>query len=318
MDLITHIPGVGPTSAFNPGATTPAPYNVPHTGALDGVGPGTASKNVAEIYNRDLLWRRALIAAAGLAFDPTNWVQEVAAIQSMISTAAGAICVAGGTADALTGDFTPDVAVLTNGLRVYVRAGLANATTTPTFKADGTAIKTIAKGNNLPLAPGDIAGAGHWLELQYDLAFDKYLLLNPARGVSGIQAGTVFAWPGTTAPAGALALPLVASNVSRTTYAAIFAAIGTTWGVGDGVTTFGLPYLAADHAFVQANANVGTLTTGVVKSHTHTVTQYNALANRAAGGDGNYWDGVAGVQTAATGGTDNLAAGRRMLWCIQL
>lgn len=32
-----------------------------------------------------------------------------------------------------------------------------------------------------------------------------------------------------------------ASTVSRTTYAALFAAIGTTFGAGDGSTTFGLP-----------------------------------------------------------------------------
>jgi microcystin-dependent protein len=31
------------------------------------------------------------------------------------------------------------------------------------------------------------------------------------------------------------------SNVSRTTFAKLFAKTGTTWGVGDGATTFGLP-----------------------------------------------------------------------------
>jgi hypothetical protein len=87
MDLINHIPGVGPTGAVNPGATTPAPYNVPQVGAVDGLGPGTATKNMAEIYNRDLLWRRALIAASGLAFDPTNWVQEVQALQLLVAAA---------------------------------------------------------------------------------------------------------------------------------------------------------------------------------------------------------------------------------------
>lgn len=86
MDLITFIPGVGPTAPFNPGANTPAPYNVPHTGAVDGAGPATATKNMAELYNRNLLWRRALIANSGLAFDPLNWTQEADAIQTMVST----------------------------------------------------------------------------------------------------------------------------------------------------------------------------------------------------------------------------------------
>jgi hypothetical protein len=35
-------------------------------------------------------------------------------------------------------------------------------------------------------------------------------------------------------------------DVSRTTYAALFAKIGTTFGVGDGTTTFGLPDLSGD------------------------------------------------------------------------
>jgi hypothetical protein len=96
----------------------------------------------------------------------------------------------GGTADALTGAFTPAITALTNGMAVYVRAGLANATTTPTFKADGTSLKTIVKGNGVALSAGDIAGAGHWLELQYDVTLDKYVLQNPATGVS---AATAFA-----------------------------------------------------------------------------------------------------------------------------
>jgi microcystin-dependent protein len=44
---------------------------------------------------------------------------------------------------------------------------------------------------------------------------------------------------GSTAPAGYLLC--AGQNVSRSTYAALFAAIGTTHGNGDGSTTFGLP-----------------------------------------------------------------------------
>ena len=38
-------------------------------------------------------------------------------------------------------------------------------------------------------------------------------------------------------------LQLLGTNVSRTTYAALFAKIGTTYGAGDGATTFTLPTL---------------------------------------------------------------------------
>lgn len=86
--------------------------------------------------------------------------------------------VTGGTADAITADFTPDVA-LTNGTTVIVRAGAANATTTPTFAPDGLTANTIVKGNNLALAAGDIAGAGHWLEMTFDTTLGKWVLQNP-------------------------------------------------------------------------------------------------------------------------------------------
>ena len=38
-------------------------------------------------------------------------------------------------------------------------------------------------------------------------------------------------------------LELLGTNVSRTTYAALFSKIGTTYGAGDGATTFTLPSL---------------------------------------------------------------------------
>lgn len=51
--------------------------------------------------------------------------------------------------------------------------------------------------------------------------------------------GTVFDYAGTSAPAGWLMC--YGQAVSRTTYANLFAVIGTTYGAGDGSTTFNLP-----------------------------------------------------------------------------
>jgi hypothetical protein len=105
------------------------------------------------------------------------------------------IATAGGTSDAITGTYTPTISLLTNGMTLYFRAAYANATTTPTFKADGMAIKTVVKGNNLPLAVGDIAGAGHWIELQYDLTLGVWVLLNPATGVLALGSGQTWQIP---------------------------------------------------------------------------------------------------------------------------
>lgn len=91
---------------------------------------------------------------------------------------------ASGTADAITATFNPPL-TLTNAMSAIVRAGSANATTTPTFAPDGLTAKTIVKGNNIALAVGDIAGAGHWLEMNFDSVLDKWVLQNPYG--SGVQ-----------------------------------------------------------------------------------------------------------------------------------
>jgi microcystin-dependent protein len=53
--------------------------------------------------------------------------------------------------------------------------------------------------------------------------------------------GSIIAYAGTTTPSGYLECD--GANVNRTTYASLFAAVGVTWGAGDGTTTFTLPDL---------------------------------------------------------------------------
>ncbi len=55
--------------------------------------------------------------------------------------------------------------------------------------------------------------------------------------------GAVLPFAGTVAPTGFL-MCNTATPVSRTTYAALFAVIGTSYGVGDGSTTFGIPNMS--------------------------------------------------------------------------
>lgn len=91
---------------------------------------------------------------------------------------------AGGTSDAITVSLVPAPTVLTPISPILVRATLANTTTSPTLAVNGIAAKTIVKGSNLPLTPGDIAGVGHMLEFQYDLVSDRMVLQNPATGIN--------------------------------------------------------------------------------------------------------------------------------------
>lgn len=67
------------------------------------------------------------------------------------------------------------------------------------------------------------------------------------KGGSGVPVGSVFWLATQTAPEGYLICD--GSAASRTEYADLFAAIGTTFGAGDGSTTFALPNLRA--AFIR-------------------------------------------------------------------
>lgn len=124
--------------------------------------------------------------AALIVGDGTN-------IQSAVTDAAALFgetvaTATGGTADAITATFAPVPRYPSNGVPLSVRATAANATTTPTFTPNSGVIAaaTIVKGNNLPLSAGDISGAGYWLELAWDATLTKWVLLNPATGVSTV------------------------------------------------------------------------------------------------------------------------------------
>jgi microcystin-dependent protein len=80
---------------------------------------------------------------------------------------------------------------------------------------------------------------------------------------AGVPAGTVVPFAGTAEPAGWLFA--AGQAVSRSAFAALFAAIGTTFGGGDGTTTFNLPDLRGRVAAGRDNMNgtaAGRLTAG--------------------------------------------------------
>jgi microcystin-dependent protein len=92
----------------------------------------------------------------------------------------------------------------------------------------------------------------------------------PTPSNDAVQTGTFMPYGGTVAPTGYLLCQ--GALVSRTTYDDLFAVIGTAYGVGDGMTTFGLPDLRG--AFVMGVAASGTGNTlgatGGAIDHTHT------------------------------------------------
>ena len=147
-------------------------------------------------------------------------------------------------------------------------------------------------------------------------AIEELTAANVAALLAGyiMPVGTIIDFAGDTAPTGFLACPTTATNISRTTYAALFAAIGTTWGAGDGSTTFGQPYFPEGYAAVQANANVGDSTVGEVIAHTHTVPLTSEMASGATSGALRVGSTT---NTGSTGGSANLAAGLKVLKCVK-
>lgn len=76
-------------------------------------------------------------------------------------------------------------------------------------------------------------------------------------GGGGNPVGTIIDFGGTSLPTDYLACD--GSAVDRTTYATLFTAIGTTWGVGDGSTTFNLPDFRRRTAVGSGGTGTGTL-----------------------------------------------------------
>lgn len=159
--------------------------NDPYVDANPGAGQEGSPVPAAAIEHpmRELV---ALITDAELAPSGASLTQVSTAIKTLFQKAAAVSAAASGTIDAITANFTPAIAALSDHLLLIVRAGGANTSTTPTFTPASATIaaKTIVKGHNQPLVAGDISGAGFRAELQYDAAIDKWVLLNPATGVS--------------------------------------------------------------------------------------------------------------------------------------
>lgn len=135
----------------------------------------------------------------------------------------------------------------------------------------------------------------------------------------GVPTGTLAAFAGSAAPAGYLMAD--GSAVSRATYAQLFAVVGTSFGAGDGSSTFNLPNLKGraavgrDVAQVEfdalgetGGAKTHTLTTPEMPNHTHAQNAHEHLFGTETGaaisGSGKqYLINVGGGTSANAGAT---------------
>ena len=177
-----------------------------------------------------------------------------------------------------------------SGPRFLRFAGALTLTNSASLALPGAANITTAAGDTCIAVPN--LAANGWNVTAYTQAVG-----------SGVPAGTVIDYAANAAPLGYLKANGAA--VSRTTYAALFTAIGTTFGVGDGSTTFNVPDLRGefvrgwdDSRGVDSARVFGSAQSDLLRDHTH---NYSAPSISAAmtGGASNT------VLTATTTATGN-------------
>jgi len=102
-----------------------------------------------------------------------------------------------------------------------------------------------------------------------------------------VNTGTIMSWSNSTIPSSFLECD--GSAVSRTTYADLFGVVGTTYGSGDGSSTFNLPDLQDNYPIgvsgtkalgTKAGSTSTTLAETNLAAHTHTLYKTNYTATQ--------------------------------------
>ena len=133
-------------------------------------------------------------------------------------------------------------------------------------------------------------------ELSYDTATEGLIVHDgsTAGGFEIMPSGSIIAFGGAAAPDAGWLL-CNGADVSRSTYARLFAAISTAYGTGDGSSTFGLPDLR-DRVLLGKGSNNGT-----VGTETGSATASSTITNATGT--------IASVTTGATTNSLSLTTG---------
>lgn len=153
-----------------------------------------------------------------------------------------------------TGNFT-----VNGNLAVTGTTALTGALSASTATFSGAISSVSPAFTGVPTAPTASAGTN-----TTQIATTAFVLSN------GAPTGGIMMWGTGSAPSGWLLC--AGAAVSRTTYAALFALIGTTFGSGDGSTTFNLPNYTNRMPYGTTLAATGGSADAITVAHTHTAT----------------------------------------------
>ena len=251
----------------------------------------------------------------------------------------------GGAGDALTSNPLSQFAATTSAQLAGVisdetGSGALMFGTSPTITTDITIPNTGLKlfdtdsSHKLTVAPGSNLTANRTLTVTTGDA-DSALDVTLGRRTHFI--GEVIIWTTGTAPAGTLECD--GSAVSRTTYAALFAVISTTYGTGDGSTTFNLPDYRGEFLRGYAHGstndpdkasrtnaggggtgdNIGTKQATDYHAHSHVISSMQLVNTTSATGGANRWTSGSNNNTATSptsGGNETRPRNVYVMFCI--
>ncbi|MEY9465822.1 microcystin-dependent protein [Bradyrhizobium ottawaense] len=169
---------------------------------------------------------------------------EMASVAKWRDDIAGATVTAGtSTAFTLTTYQSFDTLARLNGQVVAFTPHTTNTAGSPniTLNVDGLGAKTIQLNPGVDVPAGYLVSGSPYVVL-YNALNGVFYLQNSFGNPYNVPIGGFMPYAGSTAPNSSFVLAY-GQAISRSTYAALFSLVGTTYGSGDGTTTFNVPDL---------------------------------------------------------------------------
>ena len=210
-------------------------------------------------------------AASGSATSAANSAASIGFTLTDLQTQGKTAVTSAGTAPNFTAATSPAYGALAAGQRMRVKFHAVGTTGSNTLNRDGLGAKNLMQYDSAGAKVAAVIAANMLADVEYDGT--DMVILDP---LPPTMAGEIAFFARNTAPTGYMKANGAA--VSRSTYAALFAAIGTTFGAGDGSTTFNLPDLRGefvrgwdDSRGVDSGRSFGTAQSQDVQAHNHSI-----------------------------------------------